>query len=85
MKRNVYMVRVNKLSGCVFVKTIDFFRDQGGFEQEWGLDWAPFVATSFEHARELGCQQPWARPYTMQPHGAAGEAHLEVMRKEGRL
>ncbi len=64
--RDIYMVSVVQSSGSVFVKTVNFFRDQGGFRAKWGLCWVPVVAESIEHARELGCKLPGARPYTQQ-------------------
>jgi hypothetical protein len=65
-QRDVYMVNVNAFSGCVFVKVLDFFRQQGGFEKEWGTHWVPVVATSIEDAREKGCALPGAKPYERQ-------------------
>lgn len=66
MKRDIYMVQCN-FAGSVFVKTLDFFRKQGGFIEEWGLAWKPIVATSIEDARKLGCDLfPNARPYGRQ-------------------
>lgn len=64
--RNVYMLNVNRTSGCVFVKELDFFRSQGGFTEEWGTHWFPIVATSIEDAREKGCSHPAAKPYERQ-------------------
>lgn len=64
--RKVYMVNVNSFSGSVFVKDLDFFREQGGFREEWGKDWVPIVANSIEGAREKGCKLPGARPYDRQ-------------------
>ena len=69
MTRDVYMVNVNKFSGSVFVKALDFFRSQGGFDWEanpWGQHWFPVVATSIEDARKKGCEHPDARPYERQ-------------------
>ena len=63
--RSVYMVLVGP-GGSVFVKEQNFFRSQGGFEEDWGLSWQPVVATSIEDAREKGCQLPGARPYNRQ-------------------
>lgn len=62
---NVYMVHVNS-GGSVFVKTLWFFREQGGFAEPWGEGWVPIVATSIEDAREKGCLLPGARPYSEQ-------------------
>ena len=45
------MAHVN-WAGSVFVKTLDFFRIQGGFRDPWGERWAPIVATGIEDARE---------------------------------
>lgn len=64
--RDVYMVDVNQFSGCVFVKTHEFFRSQGGFTEEWGKSWVPLMATSIEDAREKGCALPGAKPYERQ-------------------
>lgn len=63
--RDIYMVHVGP-SGSVFVKTLDFFRQQRGFREEWGLGWTPLVATSIEDARKKGCELPGARPYSEQ-------------------
>lgn len=63
--RDVYMVHVGP-TGSVFVKTLDFFRTGGGFREEWGNHWVPLVANSIEHARELGCKLPGARPFENQ-------------------
>ena len=65
MERDVYMVHVNS-GGAVFVKTYDFFKSQGGFEEKWGLGWAPIVAMSIEDARKQGCQLPGAKPWDQQ-------------------
>ena len=65
-KRDIYMIHCN-IGGSVFVKTYDFFKEQGGFKEAWGLAWAPVIATSIEDAREKGCEVfPLARPYSMQ-------------------
>lgn len=64
--RDVYMVLVNKTSGSVFVKDLEFFRSQNGFTEDWGTNWVPVVATSIENARERGCSLPGARPYDQQ-------------------
>lgn len=66
MEHNIYMVNVNEHSGCVFVKDLQFFRDQGGFREKWGEYWVPLVATSIEDAREKGCALPFAKPYERQ-------------------
>jgi len=34
-----------------YVKTREFFEQQGGFEEEWGKAWSPILATSIEDAR----------------------------------
>lgn len=65
-ERDVYMILVNQVSGSVFVKVLNFFRDQGGFREDWGQNWVPIVATSIEDAREKGCALPGARPYDRQ-------------------
>jgi hypothetical protein len=61
------MVHCNA-GGSVFVKTYDYFKSQGGFEEEWGEVWVPVVATGIEDAREKGCKIFWleARPYERQ-------------------
>ena len=64
--RDVYMVNVNSISGCVFVKELDFFRSQGGFTEDWGINWTPIIATSIEDAREKGCKHSDAKPYEAQ-------------------
>ena len=66
VERDVFMVNVNRVTGSVFVKTLDFFRDQGGFREEWGTHWFPVVASSIEEARRIGCTHPGARPYERQ-------------------
>lgn len=38
----------------VFVKEIDFFREQGGFKSEWGYTWIGVEACGIEHARAIG-------------------------------
>lgn len=66
--REVYMVLVGPY-GDVFVKALDLFRSQGGFNWEkdpWGKNWKPVVATSVEGAREKGCALPGAKPYERQ-------------------
>jgi hypothetical protein len=64
--KDVYMIHCN-VGGSVFVKTLDFFRSQGGFKEEWGTHWTPVVATSIEDAREKGCSIfLLARPYERQ-------------------
>ena len=60
--RDVYMVLVNA-GGAVFVKTLEYYRIQGGFREPWGEAWVPIVATSIEDARERGCALPGARPF----------------------
>jgi NTP pyrophosphatase (non-canonical NTP hydrolase) len=62
MKRSVYMAHVNP-AGFVFVKTLEFFQSQRGFEEDWGKAWVPVVATCIEDARREGCRLPGARPY----------------------
>lgn len=65
--RDIYMVNVVRVSGSVFVKTLEYFRTQGGFTEDWGVHWTPVVATSIEEAREIGCKlMPGARPYDQQ-------------------
>lgn len=63
--KDIYMVVVNS-AGSVFVKTYEFFKSQGGFEEKWGENWVPIVAESIEDAREKGCELPGARPYDRQ-------------------
>jgi hypothetical protein len=64
--KEIYMIHCN-VGGSVFVKTYDFFKSQGGFEEEWGSAWQPVVATSIEDAREKGCTMfKTARPYSRQ-------------------
>lgn len=64
-ERDIYMVNVGP-TGCVFVKTLEFFREQAGFTKKWGEGWQPVVATGIEDARERGCALPGARPYHQQ-------------------
>ncbi len=64
--RNVYMVHINEFSGHVFVKELEYFRSQGGFQDDWGLNWKPIIATSLERAKEQACQWPGALPYLLQ-------------------
>jgi hypothetical protein len=63
--RDVFMVHVGP-TGSVFVKELEFFREQGGFKQSWAKSWIPLVATSIEDARRLGCHLAGARPYSEQ-------------------
>lgn len=35
-----------------FVKTAEFFEQQGGLTEEWGKSWKPIYATTIEHARD---------------------------------
>lgn len=64
--RGVYMVHANS-AGSVFVKSLLFFAQQGGFSQEWGRRWTPVVASDLEDARREGCRTlPLARPYERQ-------------------
>jgi hypothetical protein len=44
-----------------FVKEADFFKSQGGLEMEWGKNWRPVVAESFEHARKIAESMKWER------------------------
>jgi hypothetical protein len=63
------MINVDKFSGSVFVKELEFFKSQGGFDWEkdpWGQNWIPIVATGIEDARERGCSISGARPYSRQ-------------------
>ena len=64
--RDVYMINVVEASGSVFVKTLDLFRNQGGFREDWGRHWYPVVATGIDDARCIGCTFPHARPYERQ-------------------
>src|SRR5690606_1430132 len=42
----------------VFVKEADFFRDQGGLDEEWGQSWiGPVEASSIEEARRWGLEE----------------------------
>lgn len=51
-ERAIYMTMINPAS-TVFVKELEFFREQGGFVEEWGRDWVPVVARNIDEAREL--------------------------------
>jgi hypothetical protein len=64
--RDIYMVLCNQDSGCVFVKELEFFRSQGGFQLPWGRNWKPVIAATIEEAREEGCKLPGAKPYERQ-------------------
>lgn len=44
---------------AIFVKEAEFFKFQGGLQEEWGRKWKKVRATSIEHARELGAKV-WA-------------------------
>lgn len=64
--KDVYMVSCN-WAGSVFVKTYDFFKQQGGLSEKWGESWQPVVASSIADAREKGCSMfSHARPYSKQ-------------------
>lgn len=39
---------------AVYVKEGEFFKSQGGLEEEWGMRWVPIMAESIEAAREIG-------------------------------
>lgn len=39
---------------AVFVKTEEFFKDQGGLTQKWGTGWKKVQAHSIEDARRIG-------------------------------
>jgi len=41
-------------SWAVYVKEGEFFKSQGGLEEEWGTRWVPIMARSIEEAREMG-------------------------------
>jgi hypothetical protein len=45
----------------VFVKTEEFFIEQGGLEKEWGKAWSLIKADSIEEARDIGKRtlKPW--------------------------
>lgn len=61
-----YMVICNS-GGSVFVKTREFYLQQGGDRLQWGKNWVQVTATSIEDAREQGCNLfPEARPYERQ-------------------
>jgi hypothetical protein len=45
---------VSRNAGAVFVKTADFFHQQGGLSQEWGRAWRPVQAASIGEARRKG-------------------------------
>jgi hypothetical protein len=62
----VYMILVDQVSGCVFVKELEFFRSQGGLKQDWGKNWKPILADSIEDAREEWCKLPGAKSYENQ-------------------
>jgi hypothetical protein len=64
--RHVFMVHCNP-AGAVFVKTIEFYKQQGGFREPWGTAWRPIVAFDIEDARRTGCALiPGAKPYEEQ-------------------
>jgi hypothetical protein len=62
-EREIFMTLLNEFSGCVFVKTYEFFKEQGGFREKWGEAWVPVVATEIEHARAIRSKDPKAKPY----------------------
>jgi len=70
MLREVFMVLVTESSGSVSVKTLDFFRSQRGFTEEWGRNWRPVMAISIESARYIGCRlyRDVARPFDRQAY-----------------
>jgi hypothetical protein len=39
---------------AVYVKESDFFKSQGGLEEDWGKNWQQVYADSIEHARTIG-------------------------------
>jgi len=39
---------------AVYVKEGEFFKSQGGLEEEWGMRWVPVMAGSIEEAHEMG-------------------------------
>lgn len=58
-------------TGAVFVKTLEYFREQGGFKDEWGQSWFPVVASSLYDARLKGAQSRGIRLSTI--HRGEGE------------
>lgn len=47
-----YFILVNEAG--VYTKVGDFFREQGGIEQEWGKKWEKIEAESLHEARQIG-------------------------------
>ena len=39
---------------AVYVKDGQFFIDQGGLKNDWGKNWVPVWANSFDEARQIG-------------------------------
>jgi hypothetical protein len=48
---NVFMVHKNS-GNHVFVKTLEFFKEQGGFHSGWGNSWVPIIGIDLNDARK---------------------------------
>jgi hypothetical protein len=79
MARDVFMVLAVEASGSVMVKTLDFFRSQKGFTEEWGRNWRPVMAVSIESARYIGCclYRTVARPFDRQAYAELSHADID--------
>lgn len=55
-------------AGAVWVKDIDFFTVQGGFTEEWGVNWRAVIAKDLDDAREVALRTlPGARVIAREP------------------
>lgn len=87
--REIYMLNINKVSGSVFVKSYDFYKKQGGFRPgpedilDWGKNWIPVIAISFESARYLGTKMAGARDYTLQAYAELSPEDKEWLISQG--
>lgn len=57
--KDIYMVICDGMSDVVFAKTLELFRNQGGFELSWGKNWKPVIASNIEEARQEGAKLHW--------------------------
>lgn len=52
-KKKTYYVHRNS-GDAVFVKEVEFFKEQGGLTERWGKAWRKVRAYTIEHARTVG-------------------------------